>query len=161
MATTTIPSQRGWRSPYGGKGGEWFCSWEIPVGQKELKFISKHSPWFPSQWRAGVAPPFLGQQVPVLPASILPHTWAPAAGLSERGLQVWVWQSGDSQVCPSPQQGRVMEKYWVPLSRATVARMEGTLHSSDYMLGTPLHPDSTKTVGAGAMFPGFGLKTGK
>lgn len=54
-----------------------------------------------------------------------------------------------------------MEKYWVPLSRAMVARMAETLHSSDYMLGTPLHPDSTKTVGAGAMFPGFGLKTGK
>ena len=121
---------------------------------KTLPLVSK-----PVAGRSG--PPFLGQQVPVLPASILPHTWAPAAGLSERGLQVWVWQSGDSQVCPSPQQGRVMEKYWVPLSRATVARMEGTLHSSDYMLGTPLHPDSTKTVGAGAMFPGFGLKTGK
>ena len=54
-----------------------------------------------------------------------------------------------------------MEKYWVPLSRATVARMEGTLHSSDYMPGTPLHPDSTKTVGARAMSPGLGLKTRK
>lgn len=39
-------------------------------------------------------PPFLGQQVPVLPANILPHTWAPsstsvrtrAAGL---GLAKW------------------------------------------------------------------------
>lgn len=42
-----------------------------------------------------------------------------------------------------------------------VARMEGTLHFGDYVLGTPLHPGSTKTVGAGAMFPGLELKTGK
>lgn len=49
----------------------------------------------------------------------------------------------------------------MPLSRATVARMEGTLLFGDYMLGTPLHPDSTKTMGAGAVFPGLGLKTGK
>ena len=42
-----------------------------------------------------------------------------------------------------------------------VARMQGTLHFGDYMLGAPLHPESTKTMGAGAMFPGLGLKTGK
>ena len=42
-----------------------------------------------------------------------------------------------------------------------MARMEGTLHFSDYMPGTPLHPDSTKTLGARAMSPGLGLKMGK
>ena len=68
------------------------CSREVPR-QKELKLISKHSPWFPSQ-RGQEGPPFLGQQVPVLPANILPHTWAPSSTSVRRraagpGLAKW------------------------------------------------------------------------
>lgn len=57
-----------------------------------------------------------------------------------------------------------MEKYWLPLGRATAASTsasaEGTLHSGDRPCAVapaeahllPPHPIPTKTVGAGALF---------